>query len=178
VGLNLLLLVRLPLSLLSIDSLILAETMQRIGIRAFIGKLSMDISTRPTYVEPNHSESIASARSFIDRVRALTSHLPDHDRLVEPVLTPRFVPTCSDTLLQGLGELAEQTGVRVQSHLAEARDQMKAVQESRGISDLEVFERVSSPHYRKLCLYDVLAPWLGPVTDPANDPSALHLPFT
>lgn len=142
-GLNLLL--RLPLSLLSIDSLILAETMQRIGIRAFIGKLSMDISTRPTYVEPNHSESIASARSFIDRVRALTSRLPDHDRLVEPVLTPRFVPTCSDTLLQGLGELAEQTGVRVQSHLAEARDQMKAVQESRGICDLEVFERVSSP---------------------------------
>lgn len=124
-------------------SLILAETMQRIGIRAFIGKLSMDISTRPTYVEPTHSESIASARSFIDRVKALVSHLPDHARLVEPVLTPRFVPTCSDALLQGLGELAEQTGIRVQSHLAEARDQMKAVQESRGMSDLKVFERVS-----------------------------------
>jgi len=125
-----------------IGSLILAETMQRIGIRAFIGKLSMDISTRPTYVEHTH-ESISSARSFVDRVRALTFHLPDHARLVEPVLTPRFVPTCSDALLLGLGELAEQTGVRVQSHLAEARDQMKVVQESRGMSDLEVFERVS-----------------------------------
>lgn len=127
-------------------SLILAETMQRIGIRAFIGKLSMDISTRPTYVEPAHSESIASARSFIDRMKALTSHLPDHARLVEPVLTPRFVPTCSDALLRGLGELAEQTGIRVQSHLAEARDQMKAVQETRGMTDLEVFERVSCLH--------------------------------
>ena len=126
-----------------LGSLILAETMQRIGIRAFVGKLSMDISTRPTYVEPTHSESIASARSFIDRMRALTAHLPDHARLVEPVLTPRFVPTCSDALLRGLGELAEKTGVRVQSHLAEARDQMKAVQQSRGVSDLEVFERVS-----------------------------------
>lgn len=126
-----------------LGSLILAETMQRIGIRAFVGKLSMDISTRPTYVEPTHSESIASARSFIDRMRALTAHLPHHARLVEPVLTPRFVPTCSDALLRGLGELAEKTGVRVQSHLAEARDQMKAVQQSRGVSDLEVFERVS-----------------------------------
>jgi guanine deaminase len=125
------------------DSVILAETMQRKGIRAFVGKLSMDISTRPTYVEPSHSESIASARSFIDRVKALTSRLPDHARLVEPVLTPRFVPTCSDALLQGLGELAEQTGIRVQSHLAEARDLMKAVQESRGTTDLKVFERVS-----------------------------------
>jgi guanine deaminase len=132
-----------PPRLFSIESLILAETMQRIGIRAFVGKLSMDISTRPTYVESTHSESIASASSFIDRVRALTSHLPDHARLVEPVLTPRFVPTCSDALLQGLGQLAEQTRVRVQSHLAEASDQMKAVQESRGMSDFEVFESVS-----------------------------------
>ena len=117
--------------------------MQRIGIRAFVGKLSMDISTRPTYIEPTHSESIASARSFIDGVKALTSRLPEHARLVEPVLTPRFVPTCSDALLQGLGELAEQTGIRVQSHLAEAGDLMNAVQESRGMNDLKVFERVS-----------------------------------
>lgn len=141
----------LALNLLSVGSLVLAEAMQRSGIRAFIGKLSMDISTRPTYVEPTHTESIASARSFIDRVRALTAHLPDHERLVEPVLTPRFVPTCSDALLQGLGELAAQSGVRVQSHLAEAKDQMKAVQESRGIGDMEVFERVSSLQQR-FCL--------------------------
>lgn len=126
-----------------IVSVILAETMQKIGIRAFVGKLSMDISTRPTYTESTPSESIASARAFIDRIRALTADLPDHARLVEPVLTPRFVPTCSDALLRGLGDLAEQTGVRVQSHLAEARDQMKVVQASRGMSDLEVFERVS-----------------------------------
>ena len=148
---------RLPLNLLSVGSLVLAEAMQRTGIRAFVGKLSMDMSTRPTYVEPTYTESIASARSFIDRVRALTAHLPDHDRLVEPVLTPRFIPTCSDALLQGLGELAEQSGVRVQSHLAEAKDQMKAVQESRGIGDMEVFERVSSLQQR-FCLNDSLYP--------------------
>ena len=165
------------LSLLSIASLILAETMQRIGIRSFIGKLSMDISTRPTYVEPTPSESIASARSFIDRVRALTSYLPDHERLVEPVLTPRFVPTCSDALLRGLGEVAEQTGVRVQSHLAEAQDEMRIVQETRGISDLEVFERVNSLAEHFIYMTDC-AVWLGPVNDPPNDPSALHLPFT
>jgi guanine deaminase len=158
-------------------SLILAETMQRIGIRAFVGKLSMDISTRPTYIEPTHSESIASARSFIDRVKALTSDLPDHARLVEPVLTPRFVPTCSDALLQGLGELAEQTGIRVQSHLAEARDLMKAVQESRGMSDLKVFERVSRFAERVITYKLTIYGWLGPLVDPTNDPSALHLPF-
>ncbi|KAI0269835.1 Metallo-dependent hydrolase [Gloeopeniophorella convolvens] len=122
-------------------NIILAETMQTIGIRAFVGKLSMDISTRPTYTEHTPSGAIEAARSFVDRIRALTAHLPDHDRLVEPVLTPRFVPTCSDALLRGLGELAEQTGVRVQSHLAEAKDQMEAVRTSRGMNDLAVFEK-------------------------------------
>ena len=128
---------------------------------------------------PPIPESIASARSFIDRVKALTSHLPDHARLVEPVLTPRFVPTCSDALLQGLGELAEQTGTRVQSHLAEARDLMKAVQESRGMSDLKVFERVSrfAEHIVNTKL-TITGGWLGPLVDVTNGPSALHLPFT
>jgi guanine deaminase len=162
-------------------SLILAETMQRIGIRAFVGKLSMDVSTRPTYIEPTHSESIAAARSFIDRMKALTSHLPDHARLVEPVLTPRFVLTCSDALLQGLGELAEKTGTRVQSHLAEARDLMKAVQASRGMSDLKVFERVSRFAERVVNTKLTITGgggWLGPLVDTTNGPSALHIPFT
>jgi hypothetical protein len=156
-------------------SIILAETMQKIGIRAFVGKLSMDISTRPTYTESTPLESLASARTFIDRIRALTADLPDHARLIEPVLTPRFVPTCSDALLRGLGDLAEQTGVKVQSHLAEARDQMKVVQASRGMSDLEVFERVSSFLECPLSLTSTLA---GTTPDSANDPSPLHLPHT
>ena len=37
-----------------------------------------------------------------------------------PVITPRFTPACTDALLEGLGELAEATGVRVQTHCAES----------------------------------------------------------
>ncbi|THH16533.1 hypothetical protein EW146_g4113 [Bondarzewia mesenterica] len=82
----------------------------------------MDISTRPTYTEHTSYQAIIAASSFIDHMTALTADLPPHMRLVEPVLMSRFVLTCSDALLQGLGELATRAGIRIQSHLAEARD--------------------------------------------------------
>ena len=62
--------------------------------------------------------------------------------MVEPVITPRFVPTCSDELLQGLGKLCEELGVRAQSHLAEAYDELKWVQDERHMDDIVVFDKV------------------------------------
>ena len=126
-------------------SIILAEAMQNAGLRGLVGKLSMDISTRPTYTEHTSTEAIVAASSFLDRMAALTADLPPHMRLVEPVLTPRFVPTCSDALLHGLGELAARTGVRVQSHLAEARDEVDWVRSERGVDDIDVFDKVRTP---------------------------------
>ncbi|KAG6909227.1 hypothetical protein DXG01_001409 [Tephrocybe rancida] len=122
------------------------KTMQRAGVRAFVGKLSMDIdiASRPTYVEASAEAALYAARDFVGRCRALTSHLPEHRKLVHPVLTPRFVPTCSDELLSGLGELVrkDEEGLRAQSHLAEARDQVDWVRRTRGAEDIEVFDRV------------------------------------
>lgn len=120
-------------------NLILAEEMQKAGIRAFVGKLSMDISSRPTYVEASAEASLNSAKSFVSRCRSLTENLQPHERLIEPVLTPRFVPTCSDSLLQGLAMLSEKEDLKVQSHLAEAHDQVEWVRKERGKEDIDVF---------------------------------------
>ena len=113
------------------------------GIRAFVGKLSMDQSSRPTYVEHSAEAAIHAATSFTDRCLSLQAGGESHERLVEPVLTPRFVPTCSDDLLVGLGRLATEKGLRIQSHMAEALDQVEWIKEERGIEDIEVFERAS-----------------------------------
>lgn len=105
----------------------------------------MDISSRPTYCEASTQTAIDAARSFILRCQALVSDHPPHARLVQPVITPRFVPTCSDELMSALGALAAETGVMVQSHLAEAHDQVKWVQETRQKDDMDVFDEVSTP---------------------------------
>lgn len=103
----------------------------------------MDISSRPTYVEPSTEASIASARSFVHRCQESVAMYPAHRRLVQPVLTPRFVPTCSNDLLLALGKLSLEKGVMIQSHLAEAHDQVKWVQATRHKDDIDVFDEVS-----------------------------------
>jgi guanine deaminase len=124
-------------------SLILAEAMQSAGVRAFVGKLSMDISSRPTYVEASAEASLSSAKSFVDQCRHMMEQVPPHQRRIEPVLTPRFVPTCSDELLGSLGDLSRLESLRVQSHLAEAHDQVEWVRSVRGAEDIDIFDRVS-----------------------------------
>jgi len=130
-------------------SLILAECMQSAGIRGFIGKLSMDIDIRSpdsrtvTYVEPTASASLHAAKSFVGRCLGLVEHLPTSQRLIEPVLTPRFVPTCTNDLLRGLADLSERQNLKVQSHLAEAKDQVEWVRNERNMEDIDVFEKVN-----------------------------------
>ncbi|KDQ27769.1 hypothetical protein PLEOSDRAFT_1042434 [Pleurotus ostreatus PC15] len=122
-------------------NIILARAMQNLGIRGFVGKLSMDISSRPTYVEASVEASLSSIASFIDECKNLVKHLPAHERFIEPVITPRFIPTCSDALLRGLGHLAAQKAVRVQSHLAESLDEVEWVKGQRGEDDINIFDK-------------------------------------
>ena len=103
----------------------------------------MDISSRPTYVEESSQVALDSISSFIDRCRSSVAHLAEHEQLVKPVITPRFVPTCSDELLVGLGNLSGEKQAHVQSHLAEARDQVDWVRNTRHAEDIDVFDRVS-----------------------------------
>ncbi|WP_201736472.1 amidohydrolase family protein [Mycoplasma sp. ATU-Cv-508] len=49
--------------------------------------------------------------------------------LVNPIITPRFVPTCSAKLMQGLGDLAKKYQVPVQSHLSENKGEVAWVKE-------------------------------------------------
>ena len=168
-------------------SLILAECMQAAGLRAYVGKLSMDIditspqdhsgeaATPNTYLEPSARESLESAKSFIKRCQNLTAHLPLSHRLAEPVLTPRFTPTCSDELLTGLGEISADQGVKIQSHLAEAKDQVEWVRAERGMEDIDVFHTVSLFFFPD-GLYLIIFR-LEQSFNISNNPSSLHFPF-
>jgi len=48
--------------------------------------------------------------------------------LVRPVITPRFVPTCSPELLAGLGKLAAEHKAYVTTHGAESLDEVAYVE--------------------------------------------------
>lgn len=113
----------------------LAETCIEIGQRAFIGRVAMDHpdGTPEWYRDAGPSESVeASARS----IEALRS-LPDPLGLVQPMVTPRFIPACSDAALEGMGELAEATGALVQTHCSEGDWEHGYVLDRHGCTDSE-----------------------------------------
>jgi guanine deaminase len=70
----------------------------------------------PFYRDASAEAAIDETRALIERVRAMSGAA----RLVQPIVTPRFIPACTDELLAGLGALAAETGCAVQTHCSES----------------------------------------------------------
>lgn len=110
-------------------SLALAEICLEKGQRALVGKVVMDDPEQcpPFYRDADATSAVSDTRRFIEAVRVLDG---GERPLVLPVITPRFIPSCTDEALSGLGELARDYGCHVQTHCAES-DWAKAFVEQR-----------------------------------------------
>lgn len=89
------------------------------GLGAYVGKVNMDRNC-PEFLMEYTNKSIADTEEFI-------KEYSNKYELVKPIITPRFVPTCTKELLNALGELSERYKVPVQSHLSENRDEIEFV---------------------------------------------------
>lgn len=96
---------------------LLAEICLEQGQRGLVGKVVMDNhETSPDdYRDETAASAMADTRAVIDHIRAL----PGNDRVL-PVVTPRFIPSCTDAVLAGLGALAQECGCHVQTHCSES----------------------------------------------------------
>ena len=96
----------------------LAATAMAKGQRAYVGRVAMDHpeGTPEWYRDGSAAAGVAESLRSIEEIRAI-----DGGRgLVQPIVTPRFAPACTDALLSGLGELAAATGALVQTHCSES----------------------------------------------------------
>ncbi|MEM7140254.1 MAG: amidohydrolase family protein [Actinomycetota bacterium] len=118
----------------------LARACHRHGQRAFVGRVAMDhpTGTPEWYRDADADASVAASRASIDAIRSLDGRAG----LVEPIVTPRFIPACSDDALHGLGELAEQTGTLVQTHCSESDWEHGDVIARHGVTDTRSLERL------------------------------------
>uniref|UniRef100_A0A8C6FHD2 Guanine deaminase n=1 Tax=Moschus moschiferus TaxID=68415 RepID=A0A8C6FHD2_MOSMO len=104
------------------SSLLLAEITDKFGQRAFVGKVCMDLNdTVPEYKETTE-ESIKETERFVLEM------LQRNYSRVQPIVTPRFPLSCSETLLGELGNLAKAHDLHIQGHISENRDEVKAVE--------------------------------------------------
>lgn len=91
---------------------VLVEVCREQGQRAYVGKVNMDRNSPDTYCEQTE-QSLRDTRSFVAHVLGL------QDPLITPVITPRFVPSCTPTLMRGLAKISDEHQLPLQSHLSE-----------------------------------------------------------
>jgi len=113
-------------------NLALAQAALNCGQRAFVGKVCMDCNSPAFYCEST-KDSLADTEAFCRCVK----ELDQGKGLVQPIVTPRFAITCSAELMSGLGQLAKDLDLSVQTHLAENEGEIAYTR--------ELFP--SAPHY-------------------------------
>ncbi len=118
--------------------------------RAFVGRVAMDHpeGTPDWYRDVDARTGVAASARSIEEIRAVDA---GHG-LVAPIVTPRFLPACSDALLSGLGQLAADSAVRIQTHCSESDWHHGYAQERFAMSDAEALD-----HFGLLSDHTVLA---------------------
>lgn len=119
---------------------LLADLCIAAGQRALIGKVAMDdpVACPPGYRDRSAEAAVADTRAVIDYIRG---HKDNSEGRVLPVVTPRFVPSCTDAALAGLGQLAQECGCHVQTHCSESDWAHRYAFERFGISDAAALDR-------------------------------------
>ncbi|HHA2329662.1 TPA: guanine deaminase [Enterobacter ludwigii] len=104
------------------------------GQRALVGRVAMDDPSQcPDYYRDETAASAeAETRAFIRAVAELPGNTA---KRVLPVITPRFIPSCTDDLLKRLGTVARETGCHVQTHCSESDWEHGYVKERLGKTD-------------------------------------------
>lgn len=100
---------------------LLMDKLEESGIVSYVGKVNMDRNSPDSLTE--------STEDSCRRTERFITETSDKYRNTYPIITPRFVPSCTDELLEKLGWLSEQYDIPVQSHLSENPGEIKWVRE-------------------------------------------------
>jgi guanine deaminase len=110
----------------------LMDMLEASGLVTYVGKVNMDGNCPAHLVEK-------SCDSALDTERWIRRSMETYKN-TRPIITPRFVPSCSEELMAALGGLAAKYHVPIQSHLSENLDEIRWVKEMH--PDIETYSDV------------------------------------
>lgn len=93
------------------SSIKLLDLFKKSGLGALVGKVNMNMHCPDALLEDT-IQSIIDTKEIIEKYN-------DKNSIVKPIITPRFIPSCSSELLKGVGDLAVEYNIPTQSHLSE-----------------------------------------------------------
>jgi len=92
---------------------LLMDMLEETGLRCMVGKVNMDRNSPPYLCEESADRSEEDTRLWL-------SGSIGRYKNISAILTPRFIPVCSDKLMKKLADIQKEYGVPVQSHLSES----------------------------------------------------------
>ncbi|OUN89831.1 amidohydrolase family protein [[Collinsella] massiliensis] len=124
------------------SSEVLARACAQLNQRAVVGKVVMDdpAANPAFYRDASPEQALADTEDFIAAVEQHAARSAADDPRFPglfPAVTPRFIPSCTETALRGLGEIAQAHDAYVQSHCDESQWQSGVARERFGKSDAE-----------------------------------------
>ena len=99
---------------------LLMELMEDSGLVSYVGKVNMDREASEALTEESSEVSAYATFGWLNAVK-------DRFLYTKPILTPRFIPCCTDELMEELREIQMAYGIPVQSHLSESKGEIELV---------------------------------------------------
>lgn len=119
---------------------LLADICLTKGQRAVVGKVAMDNEDEcpDFYRDKSTTSGLDNTRALIEYIRGLSGN--DSGRVL-PAVTPRFIPGCTDEMLQGLGSITNEYNCHVQTHCSESDWEHDYVISRHGVNDTQSLDR-------------------------------------
>lgn len=92
-------------------TIMLMDLLEEAGIKAYVGKVNMDRNS-PDFLSEDTIESKEDTIEWLEQIK-------DKYKNIKPILTPRFIPSCTDKLMEEINEINKKYNLPVQSHLSE-----------------------------------------------------------
>lgn len=99
---------------------LLMGQMEESGLISYVGKVNMDREASDALLEESAEISAYETFGWINAVQ-------DKYTRTKPILTPRFIPCCTDELMEELRQIQMAYGIPVQSHLSESKGEIEFV---------------------------------------------------
>ena len=102
---------------------LLMELMEKSGLVSYVGKVNMDREAPDPLREESAEYSAAETVAWVENTAGKFSR-------TKPILTPRFIPSCTNELLVNLGEIRRKYCLPIQSHLSENKGEIEWVRQN------------------------------------------------
>ena len=92
-------------------TIMLMDLLEDAGVKAYVGKVNMDRNS-PDFLSEDTIESKEDTIEWLEQIK-------DRYKNIKPILTPRFIPSCTDKLMDEIQNINKKYKLPIQSHLSE-----------------------------------------------------------